>query len=441
MTLLASTAMFAVLAAALLGSVAAREGSDASSDPVPAGTAAARAKLGELGISTGPPASVDSLEVEAARNPSSEVFTRLGFAYLDAVTATGDATGYSGAQAALDRAVELDPRSYEALVGLATLAASRHDFPTALDLATRAERVQPATTDALGIKGDAQLELGDYDAAFATFDRMVSLKPTLASYARVAYAREIMGDRQGAIEAMTLAIDSAAGSPDVAFALLQRGNLYLALDRVDRAERDFRAALEAVPEHAGALGGLARIAASQGRVDESVRLYERAIESAPLPEHPMELSKVLRGAGRMREARAADRLVDEFADIERRNGALLDFEVAVHRLDAAGDPQAALRTIESTWKVRRSIDTEDALAWALMKVGRCDEARRHSIHALRFGTKSGTKLFHRAEIERCLGRGDAARAWYRRALDADPHFSAQYVAQARAGAAGQARST
>lgn len=430
--LLAGTAL-AVLAAALFGGVLAR-GDGPTPGAEPAGSAAARAKLGELGISTGAPSSLTALEAEAKRDPSGAVFTQLGLAHLDSVTTTGDASGYARADAALNRAVELEPRSYDALVALATLAAARHDFPTALDFATRAEVLQPMTTDALGILGDSQLELGDYDAAFATFDRMAATKPTLASYSRVAYGRELTGDRRGAVAAMTLAADVGAGSEAAAFPLLQRGNLYLALDDMDAAERDYRAALRVVPEQAGALGGLARIAFAEGRVDESIALYERAIEASPLPEHPMELSKVLRGAGRAEEARAADRLVDEFADIERANGALLDFEVAVHDLDEGSDPEVALRTIRETWKVRKSIDTQDALAWALVKTGRCAEARRHSIGALRLGTQSGTKMFHRAEAERCLGNTSAARTWYRRALAAEPHFSAQWVARARAGA-------
>ncbi len=435
MTLLASTALVAVLAAALFGGVIARGDRTPAQATAPSGSAAARAKLAELGIEIGGETSLESLESEAAESQSGAVFTKLGLAHLDAVATTGDASGYARAEAALNRAVELDATSYDALVALAALAAARHDFPTAFDLATRAERLQPMTTDALGVLGDAQLELGDFEAAFATFDRMVATKPSLASYSRVAYGREIKGDRAGAIEAMTLAVDVGAGSEEQAFPLLQRGNLYFALDQVALAERDYRAALAVVPEYAGALGGLARIAFSKGQVDKSVELYQRAIESSPLPEHPMELAKVLRGAGRMDEARAADALVDEFADIERANGALLDFEVAVHDLDEGSDPAVALRTIEDTWKIRKSIDTQDALAWALVKVGRCDEARRHSIGSLRFGTKSGTKMFHRAEIERCLGRTAEARTWYRKALAAEPHFSSQYVARARAGAA------
>ena len=42
---------------------------------------------------------------------------------------------------------------------------------------------------------------------------MNALKPNLASYARIAYARELTGDRQGAMAAMRLAVDAASGEP------------------------------------------------------------------------------------------------------------------------------------------------------------------------------------------------------------------------------------
>ena len=61
------------------------------------------------------------------------------------------------------------------------------------------------------------------------------------------------------------------------------------------------------------------------------------------------------------------------------------------------------------------------LAWALARNGHCEEALQYSRLALRLGTKDSAKLFHRAEIERCLGRD--AHPWARRAFALNPHFS------------------
>ena len=45
--------------------------------------------------------------------------------------------------------------------------------------------------------GDALVELGRYRAAFQAFDTMASKQPSLASYARIAHARELVGDVPG----------------------------------------------------------------------------------------------------------------------------------------------------------------------------------------------------------------------------------------------------
>ena len=70
---------------------------------------------------------------------------------------------------------------------------------------------------------------GRYGAAIATVQRMVDLRPDLASYSRVAYLRELHGDIAGAIDAMQLAV-SAAGpaTENTEYVRVQLGNLYFA---------------------------------------------------------------------------------------------------------------------------------------------------------------------------------------------------------------------
>ncbi len=67
------------------------------------------------------------------------------------------------------------------------------------------------------------------------------------------------------------------------------------------------------------------------------------------------------------------------------------------------------------------------LAWALYKNGRCEEARGHSVRALRLGTVDGLMLFHRGMIERCLGNEGASESYLERALQANPSFSFIYA--------------
>ena len=62
--------------------------------------------------------------------------------------------------------------------------------------------------------GDAGLELGRYRQAFAAFDRMAAIKPSVASYARVSYARELLGHTAAAERVMQLAASAAVGEKE-----------------------------------------------------------------------------------------------------------------------------------------------------------------------------------------------------------------------------------
>src|SRR5205807_3473 len=80
--------------------------------------------------------------------------------------------------------------------------------------------------------GDTEPELGRYPAAFRAFDRMASLKPSVASYARVSYARELLGRAGAAEQAMALAASAAVGEREASsWTRTQLGLLYLGHSR------------------------------------------------------------------------------------------------------------------------------------------------------------------------------------------------------------------
>src|SRR5262249_22285948 len=83
-------------------------------------------------------------------------------------------------------------------VGLGTLALARHQFADALAWGEQPRSLNPAKPESYGVIGDAQVELGRYDEALDTIQRMVDLRPDLTSYARASYLRELQGDLPGA---------------------------------------------------------------------------------------------------------------------------------------------------------------------------------------------------------------------------------------------------
>ena len=352
----------------------------------------------------------------------------LGLAYEQRARETGDSAYYPRAEIVLRRALELDDESATAYSGLASLALSRHRFGEALVLARRARQLAPTEARTLGAIGDALVELGRYHDAFATFDELARLKPGLAAYARVSYARELRGDRRGAIAAMRLAVETAVpGSEAAAWTALHLGKLYASGGDHTSAERQFRIALAHVPGYAAAFDGLASVEAARKRLSRAVAFERRAVAAVPLPQYVAALGDLLQRAGRPRAAARQYSVVSAIDRIQRANGVRTDLELALFRIDHGRELAIATARALDAFRLRPSVDAADVVAWGLTRSGRCVEAKRYSKLALRLGTQDGLKFFHRGMIERCLRDHAAAERWFRRALSLNAGFSPRWA--------------
>ena len=426
--LFAGTAVvLATVLAVLLGGALSGPQASGSSGRTSAAAAVDRLLAGFAAGDTA--AYVTELEHRVAASPREvQSLVLLGLAYQQRARETGDASFYPRSGAALRRAARLEPRNAFAATGLAALAASRHRFEEARRLAERARRLAPRTAGPLGVLGDSLVELGRYRQAFATFDRMVELKPNLASYTRVSYARELLGDSRGAIKAMRLAVEAGTGTVEpLAWTLVQLGNLYFDNGRLAPAARSYRRALAVFPGYVHAQAALGRVAAARGRYLEAIRLYRRAVERLPLPQYEGALGDVLRIAGRDADARVAFGAVHAIERLLAANGVRTELETALFALDHGLRVRGALVRARLAYRHRKSIEAEDVLAWALYRNGYCAEAHGHSVRALRLGTRDALKVFHRGMIERCLGNGSASRSFLLQALRINPHFSLLYA--------------
>lgn len=347
-----------------------------------------------------------------------------GYVELDLARVRVDPSRYPVAEARFREALRIGGTDAFALRGLAALAAARHRFDESLELAQHARRLAPENAAVYGLIGDASLELGRYPQAIEAFDRMMSLKPTPSGYARVSYARELFGDREGAIEAMRMSAD-AAGFPDpAAWALTHLGNLHAASGRLQRAVRLYRAALARVPEYAPALVGLADVEHRRGERVRAERLLRRALARISDPGASATLGDVLAAQGRRQEAEhwyaRARALETEFARFGGRN----QIETALFDLDHDRDLAGALERARVGLRFRPGVEGLHTYAWALYKNGRCGEAIRYSDRALALAPTDTGALFHRSLIERCLGNSAAAARYASRVRSLDPTFLA-----------------
>src|SRR3954469_6833296 len=363
-------------------------------------------------------ATVARLQAALTASPRSQKdWSQLGAAYEQRARETGDPSYYTKAGGALRQALKLNPEDPAATASLGSLALSRHRFRDALRLGRDALRLAPELAGPQAIVGDALVELGRYQGAFVAFDTFVRAKPGLAAYARVSYARELLGDTAGAVTAMRMAVDAATAEAEPsAWTRWQLGKLYWSTGRTMAAENEYRAALAIFPRYVYALDALAQARAANGNLSGAIDLEEQAANEVPLPQFVSSLGDLYRLAGRPKTAERQYGLIAVIDRLLVANGVRTDLETALFRVDHGIQLRKTVALARLAQRERPSIEGDDVLAWALARNGDCREALRYSRLALRLGTRDALKFFHRGMIERCLGNRATAQNWFRRAL-------------------------
>lgn len=376
---------------------------------------------------------VAALQERLARLPEDwNAWASLGSAYVAQAQRTADPTFYIRADEAFARSLRIRPAdNAAALVGQGALAASRHDFAAALELGQEAQRLNPWSPTAQGVLVDALVELGRYDEAATELQRMVDLRPDVASFTRVSYYRELTGDLEGARLALEQAGRFAFSPEDSAFVELYLGELAFNSGDLGRARAHYEAGLDLVPGSPRLLVGRAKVEAAEGDIGAAVEAYQEATTRLPEPGYLIAYGELLESDGRHDEAQEQYAVVEGLEQLFDAAGANPDLELALFAADR-GRPEQALQMAEREWSNRRSVHTEDAYAWALHVNGRHEEALEHALAAERLGGASASFAFHRGMIERSLGMTEEAEDSLARALAINPHFSPLHAPVAEA---------
>jgi tetratricopeptide (TPR) repeat protein len=337
-------------------------------------------------------------------------YTLLAGAYLQKVRETGDASFYSRAGAAVDRALSLAPGDPAALTKRSALALARHDFRGGLSDAQRARAQAPQVNKPYGVLVDALVELGRYDDAGRALQQMVDRRPDLAAYARVSYFRELHGDLDGAVRAMRAAVSAGGDVPEnEAYVRSLLGALELQRGRLDAAAISFRAAVQAVPAYVPGEAGLAKVDVAHGDLGRAIRRLRAIVARLPLPEHVVALAEAEQAAGRTAASRRDLDLARAEQHLLTRSGVNTDTETAIFEADH-GSPERAVSLARRAWKAAPSVRSADALGWALTRAARAREALPWAARALKLGSRDPSFLLH---------AGLAARAGGKRELAAD----------------------
>jgi len=357
-------------------------------------------------------------------------FAQLGLAYVAQARVTADPSWYPKAEGVLRRSLRLQPdENVDGALGIGALDLARHDFAAALREGSRASDLNPYSADAYGVIGDALLELGRYDRAFEAFQTMVDTRPDLASYARVAYARELVGDVPGAERAMRMAFDAAGTPSDSAWTAYQLGELAFGSGDVGSARGWYARGLNTDPAYVPNLAGLAKVAWARGDDELAIARFTEVVARYPSAEFVGALADLYRATGKPALADRQEAVVAAMHDLATANGVNVDMELALFDADH-GDPEGALAAARAEWARRQSVHVADAYAWALYANGRYQRASTFAERALALGTRSALILFHAGMIRLELGDEVGARRYLSDAVATNPNFSILHAADA-----------
>lgn len=413
-----------VTAAALLAFGAAVGGSPAP-DPAQAVPRAA-------GTSGRAATTVEALQAELSRLPGNvDGWSALGLAYVTQARLTGDPTFYTKAQGALDKSLQLRPDdNAQALTGQAVLASARHEFSAALELADRSLALNSYNSTTYGVRADALTELGRYDEAQASVQRMLDLRPGTDALTRGSYQLELRGETDRARDALQRAREAAGGPGDKAYASFYLGELAWNGQDPTGARALYDQALEDDKTYLPALAGRARTKAAAGDIAGALADYRDVTTRLPLPQYVVEYGELLEATGDTAAAQEQYDLVRAEQQLFVSQGSVVDLELALFEADR-GDPAAALAAGRAAYDARpNAILVQDAYAWALQSAGRSAEALPLARASVRLGTPLPGLYYHLGVIEAAAGNRTEARAALQKALALNPAWSPLYAPRA-----------
>lgn len=349
--------------------------------------------------------------------------------YLQEARITGNFSYYhDAALQCINKVLRKDPKNFEALTFKATILLSQHQFQEAYTIAEHIRQLYPHNAYVYGLLVDANIELGKYSDALEAADKMVSIRPDIRSYSRIAYLREIYGDIPGAAEAMQLAIDAGApGDENTEWCRVQLGKLNEKAGKIIDAKMHYTIAADNRQNYPYALAGLARIAVAEKKYPQALALYQQA--DSLIPDHLFKegIAEVYSLTGQPAKAKRIDHeLLDymkQFSSDGRKNkstGQNEDHEMA-HAYLRMGDYDKALEYALLEYN-RRPANIEVNETVAIVYYGKGDYAKAlpYIENALKTNCRNPELLCNAGLIYAKTGKTKEAKKYLEEGLQHNP---------------------
>lgn len=334
-----------------------------------------------------------------------DAWITLGRAWIRKARESNDPGFYLNADACASVVLEREPENALALNLRGLVHLNDHRFEDARDVAQKILAKRADDPMAWGTLSDAYLEMGRYEDAIDATQKMIDLKPNLPSYSRASHLQWMRGDTGHAKQTVRNALDAgraAKRDPEPgAWVLVQAAMIFWHEGDYEGADAGFDKALERVSEYPPALVGKGRVAMANGDAKKAADYFARAYRTSPLPETAWLLGDAKKASGDAEGAAKA------YAHVEKDGRRTDPRTLSLFLSTKSQNAEDALALARDEYAKRKDVYTEDALAWALYRAGKLDEAKASVTRARRLGTPDARLVYHEGAIR--MATGDVAK--------------------------------
>jgi len=369
-------------------------------------------------------------------NPEDAVsYSMLGNQYIRQARETGDVSGYQRAEQVLNHSLDLLPNYVPAQTALASIYYAQHQFRRSLNLAEQVYESNTKNTQARIIVADSFLSLGQYQKAEKIYNELGDANITPPLLARLANLAELKGNSDLALQLIRRAagetLQLGGTKENAAWYLLRVGDIYFNRGEIKQAGEFYEASLRVFDNYYLAYAGLGKVRAAQGKYDQAIEYYQKAIDIIPQPEFLAALGDLYSVTSQPEQAKIQYDTVEYIGKLASINQQVYNRQLANFYSDHDLKLDEALQLALNELKDRKDSYGYDTAAWAYYKNGKFQEAQNMMDHALALGTQDARLFYHAGMIAHALHHDRQARQYLERALAINPHFSILFAEEAQ----------
>jgi tetratricopeptide (TPR) repeat protein len=370
---------------------------------------------------------IERLESEQSKNPSSKTAITLSSLYLQKVRETADISYYQKVDSLMESSLKSDSNNAEIYGVQSSVALGRHNFKLGLELANKAITLNPSRAFYYGLATDAHIELGQYNEAVESVQKMIDTRPDLASYSRVAYVRELFGKidgENGAKKALSEAIEAGSNfQENIAWNYVELAKLNIRTN-LSEAIKNIEASQQINKDYPPALDELAKILYFQNKIDEAKAKAEQAVSLLPIAQYATTLGDIYQSEGNIQKANQQYALAKIAYEKSTKSGVNTDQEFALFLTERNLETDKALTKAQNAFKERPSNTSGAILAWALLKNNKVEEAIKQIDQALEpVGKNDAMISFIAGSIYAQKGDNKKAKQFLETSQKINPNFS------------------